>query len=276
MVGKMQRLSADRVMTLMYHRLLPFEIGEPGAGSTVGKPAGNDPYLLPESVFATHVQAITASGSITPRSWDDLGRPCDAAQVWITFDDGHQSDLDAALPILKQSGLCGMFFITTDWIGRGGYMSEQGLRRLTNEGMLVGAHGRSHRYLSSLDENGVREELLLSKARLEDVLGCEVPAMALPGGRNHPSVRRLARELGYRFVFTSRIAVGHIADDPLELPRIPITRGLPSSFVAELLAGDERLLRRMARSASFRELARHLLGDAAYVRLRRLLLSDGV
>ena len=42
------------------------------------------------------------------------------------------------------------FFVTADWIGRDGFMTEDHLRRLLSEGMLIGAPGSSHRYLAAL------------------------------------------------------------------------------------------------------------------------------
>ena len=252
---------------LMYHALVPRN--ELDKGPTVSKDgaARSDPYALSEAVFAEHVSYVARAQANTPRSWDDVSRSTDAPQVWFTFDDGHRSDLEVALPVLKKHALTGMFFITTDWIGTSGFMDAADLRELATEGMLLGTHGSSHRFLADLDDGEVEQELATSKMRLEDVLGSEIAAVALPGGRSHPAARRIARKLGYRFVFTSRIGVADRASDPLDLPRLPVTRGLPASFVADLLAGDERMVRTMARLAQVKGFAKSLLGNRLYHRL---------
>ncbi|MCE5228838.1 polysaccharide deacetylase family protein, partial [bacterium] len=143
---------------------------------------------------------------------------------------------------------------------------------LSSAGMLIGAHGRTHRYLSDLAAFEMDNELRGSRARLEDLLGVPVPGMSLPGGRLSARLRDRIGAAGYRFLFTSRIALASPVDDPLDRPRVPITNWLKEDFLERLLAGDDRQVRAMARSARLRDLAKTVLGNRLYDRLRTAVL----
>jgi peptidoglycan/xylan/chitin deacetylase (PgdA/CDA1 family) len=232
-------------------------------------------YALDHRDFERQMQAIATAGRQTPGDWADLDALSGASAISITFDDGHRSNHELALPVLQRHGLRGIFFITTDWIGTDGFMSAGQLRDLRRSGMLLGTHGCSHAYFSDLEEDALRRELVESKARLEGILGEPVPAVALPGGRNHPAIAELARQAGYRHVFTSRIAQARAGGDPLDWPRIPITHRQPADFISRLLAGDTTLIEAMAKSERRRAMAKKVLGNALYDRLRGWVLKSG-
>jgi peptidoglycan/xylan/chitin deacetylase (PgdA/CDA1 family) len=262
----------------MYHALWrgcddPAALQEAWAADPQLRDPGARLYALDDRVFDLQMQAVARAGRCTPAAWSDLDAPSPDGALWITFDDGHRSNFDLALPILQRHGLHAVFFITTDWIGRDGFMTEDQLRRLRGAGMLLGSHGRSHAYLSDLPTDQLRRELAESKARLEAVLGEPVEALALPGGRNHPDLAATAREAGYRHVFTSRIALAGAVGDRLDWPRIPITNRQPENFVPRLLAGDLSLIAAMAKGERRRAMAKRVLGNALYDRLRGLVVG---
>lgn len=270
----------DAFAILMYHALWP-PLDNPqalkaywDADPHLAK-AGARRYALDQRHFTRQMEAIAQAGKTTPSSWEDLMPSATHAAVWITFDDGHVSNLELALPVLRRFGLRAIFFITTDWIGTKGFMNEQQLRELDGSGMLLGTHGCSHRYFADLSESELRSEMVESKARLEAILGHDVPGLALPGGSNHPAVKRLAGELGYQHVFGSRVALAQGDEDPLEWPRIPMTNGMPEDFLSHLMRGDTAALEHMGRSARLRGLIRRMLGSTAYDRLRSALIRNG-
>src|ERR1700722_18937196 len=58
----------------------------------------------------------------------------------VTFDDGHVSNYEVALPLLQNYGLTARFFITAGWTGqKPDYMSWEDLRKLHNSGQRIGA-----------------------------------------------------------------------------------------------------------------------------------------
>ncbi len=261
----------------MYHALWPaFQNPEEISVHWLQDPQLSDPgarlYALDARSFEQQIIAIAQSGAHTPAQWAELDQVPNRKTVWITFDDGHRSNAELALPILADNGLRGIFFITTDWIGKPGFMSEEQIRQLRRGGMLIGAHGCSHTYFSELKGEALRREMTQSKMRLESILDEPVPALSLPGGRNQPEVQAMATELGYRHLFTSSIAPALANSNPLDWPRVPLTHRQPEDFVARILAGDWSLVNSMARKAALRRFVLGFLGNAAYDKLRSIIL----
>jgi len=127
----------------------------------------------------------------------------DYSEHHITFDDGHLSNYDLALPLLEKYGARSIFFITTDWMGTKGRMSGQHLRELLGQGHLVESHSCSHPFLPDCTDERLRNELECSRRRLEDVLGSPVTAVSLPYGRWDRRVLRACLKAGYSQVYTS-------------------------------------------------------------------------
>jgi peptidoglycan/xylan/chitin deacetylase (PgdA/CDA1 family) len=192
--------------------------------------------------------------------------------VVISFDDGDATNCSVALPLLAARGMVAEFFVTSDFIGRPGMVSEDDVRALAMAGMGVQSHGRSHRFLEDLDAKELDAELIESKRRLESITGQAVTALALPGGRGAERERAAALRLGYRHVLTSIPGVnrGAFANDCRE--RIAITRGLDLDDFSNLLRWRgvrPRLIRVRYRLLSW---PKALLGNRRYERLRARLL----
>jgi peptidoglycan/xylan/chitin deacetylase (PgdA/CDA1 family) len=265
---------------LMYHALWPAsddqarlralwqadaQLREPGARL----------YALDVREFERQARLVAqAGGAGAPSSWDELERGV-LPGPWITFDDGHCSAAQLALPVLLQLGLRAMFFVTTDWIGDDCFLSVSQIRQLSESGMLIGAHGRSHRFLSSLTEDELARELEESRRRLEEMVGMPVTAMSLPGGRGGGRVRQAAARAGFRHVFGSRVALASLPPtDPLDWPRIAVTNRMQEDEVDRIIEGDAAAVSRLAGRARRRRLARALLGEKGYGWVRSMILKD--
>ncbi len=99
----------------------------------------------------------------------------------ITFDDGHVSNYEIALPALAARNLTATFFLTVGWMGsRSGYMDWNQIKALHNTGQRIGAHGWSHTLLTHCDDNALITELSTARLTLEDKLGSAITTMSLP------------------------------------------------------------------------------------------------
>jgi hypothetical protein len=136
--------------------------------------------------------------------------------ITTSWDDGCAQD-ERLAGMLLERGLTGTFYVTT---GHGDPQQAEIARRLHGLGVEVGAHTVSHRPLSSLDEDAVREELVLGRAWLEAVLGAEVRSFCFPHGRFRPSHRALVAAAGYR---VARTTVGFRTEVPLDPLQLPVT-----------------------------------------------------
>lgn len=123
--------------------------------------------------------------------------------VVITFDDGNASDLELALPALRDRGLTATFFVIAGRLGAPHFLDETGVRALAAAGMEIGCHGMHHRRWRGLDQSGLHGELVEAKAILEHTVEQPVTLAACPFGSYDRGVLRALRRCGYRHVFTS-------------------------------------------------------------------------
>ncbi len=90
-------------------------------------------------------------------------------------------------------------------MGRELFISWDEIRQMRAAGMVIGSHTHSHRILRPLPEADQRDELAVSKARLEAELGQPVETIAYPDGSRQAVselTKRLARAVGYRVGFS--------------------------------------------------------------------------
>jgi peptidoglycan/xylan/chitin deacetylase (PgdA/CDA1 family) len=184
----------------------------------------------------------------------------------VTFDDGHVSNYEEALPILQAHGLKARFFITVGWTGqRTGYMGWQQLRALHATGQEIGAHGWTHTLLTHCDSAQLSLELRDARLKLEDGLGAGVPTMSLPGGRYNKRVLEACKEAGYRQIFTSVPQASE--GDAWMVGRLNVVGGMGVDWMERVLDPATGVLAGLARKDKLKGVAKSVLGDSLYARL---------
>lgn len=160
------------------------------------------------------------------------GRSVDGLAA-ITFDDALVGVHRHGLPILQDLEVPATVFAVTDRIGRRAdwwpgsdrVMNASQLRELSELGIDVGAHTRTHASLPSLSPAGVTDEVHGSRKALQDLLGLPIELFAYPFGHVDQPVREAVRAAGYTAAFTfhnGRVLPGA---DPLLLPRLTMWSG---------------------------------------------------
>lgn len=124
--------------------------------------------------------------------------------VGLTFDDGFADFACAAAPILAEFGFTATVFMVAgslggynDWdpLSQRPIMRPDQLRSVHRLGHEVGSHGMRHRRLSDpLQPDALTEEVMGSKAVLEDVLQAPVTGFSYPYGAVGPEVVAAVRE----------------------------------------------------------------------------------
>jgi len=197
------------------------------------------------------------------------GNPGQTLIPEVTFDDGHRSNCEFALPLLKRYGLGAHFFVTVGWIGcRAQYMNWDELRALHAAGQHIGAHGWSHALLTHCSASQLEQELSGARRKLEDELGSPVTTMSLPGGRINQKVLDACWAAGYVEVFTSSPrSEATCRDVRCTVGRLNIRSSFTLAFMEEVLRLDNRLLSKLQRKEQLRTIAKNLLGDSLYARI---------
>jgi peptidoglycan/xylan/chitin deacetylase (PgdA/CDA1 family) len=230
-------------------------------------------YSVSTESFREQLGHLAASGYEVVGIGQALARPeAGRRRVVITFDDGSASDYRVAAPLLAQHGFGATFYVVPGRLGDDGYMTEAEVVALAESGFEIGSHSMTHPYLNDLAAAALETEVAGSKRRLEALLGRPVRHFACPGGRVNGGVRTAVRAAGYESMATSRTGAAPFGTDPFGLPRIAVLRHTTLTQFARLCRAEGLLFRRLPEAA--RGVARRILGNGSYDRLRHALLNE--
>jgi peptidoglycan/xylan/chitin deacetylase (PgdA/CDA1 family) len=249
---------------LMYH-----EIELPGRSMCQSAP-GYVRYVVKESTFRDQLTWMKDNGWHGLSVGQALATEC-TQDVALTFDDGCETDLITAAPLLRQLQYNATFYITVGFLGNRGFLSNAQLRELSDQGFEIGCHSMTHAYLSDLCAKDLQYEMVDSKKALEQITGRSVEHFSCPGGRWSSRVAKVARKAGYQSLATSRMAENTSGTDPFALGRVVVMRATDETSFQLLCRGHG--LWRMRLQDWPRGLAQQILGNRVYDRLRARLLG---
>ena len=121
--------------------------------------------------------------------------------LYLTFDEGYEAGYTSQiLDILRDNGVKAAFFITGDYFDR-----EQDLvKRMIDEGHIVGNHTEHHKNLHTLsDYKKMQEELASLDDKYFALFGEHMRYMRPPEGEYSERVLAAADDSGYKTVFWS-------------------------------------------------------------------------
>jgi peptidoglycan-N-acetylglucosamine deacetylase len=137
--------------------------------------------------------------------------------VTTSWDDGDFCDLKLAT-ILSSYGIHGTFYIPV--IGYDGRhpVGSGDLRELRSQGFEIGGHGLSHHTLPKFRGKELKREVVVCKARLENVLEEPVRMFSYPKGRYSARVVRGLKDAGYEGARTTRMMACDLSFDSFRMP----------------------------------------------------------
>jgi peptidoglycan/xylan/chitin deacetylase (PgdA/CDA1 family) len=265
-----RKRSRRRAVTLLYHDVV--NKGEADESGFPGPHAAR--YKLEADDFERHIAALSRVIASRPVTIDDaLEVRKKAPPLMLTFDDGGVSASTVIERILDRYGWKAHFFVTTDYIGRPGFLTADQIRALRKHGHVIGTHSRSHpQRMSSLGWEALVREWRGSADALADILGEPVTVASIPGGCYSRRVAEAAAFSGFKALFTSEPRTAAPAvDGCVILGRYTIWRGMPPEVSAGL-ASWGRLRATQFLSWNSRKVAK-VLGGEAYVKTLRYVLG---
>jgi peptidoglycan/xylan/chitin deacetylase (PgdA/CDA1 family) len=189
----------SRVMVLMYHALYA------DAAEREAIDATDRPYAVSVENFGAQLDWLARARIPVA---EPLALPDVPLSVVLTFDDGHVSNYRHAWPMLRERHWPGVFFVTSDFIGRRrGFCEWAQLREMAAGGMQIGSHGKTHRFLDDLGDDELDGELRESRAAIESGVGRAAELLSFPGGRYRRRQLETGRAAGYRLFFSSDVGV---------------------------------------------------------------------
>jgi len=126
---------------------------------------------------ATVVRTVGAVRTVTEEASD--GELEDIKKIAITFDDGpHPSYTEQLLDGLKERGVHATFFVT----GEHAELHPDIIKRMQEEGHLIGNHTYSHIQLTKSNRETFKQELIHTNEIIEGITGEEVEYVRPPYG----------------------------------------------------------------------------------------------
>jgi len=240
----------------MYHDVV--RNGDEGASGFPGRGAAL--YKLDRQDFARHLQAIH----------DAVGQ----REVCLTFDDGGASAHNTVAEMLERYGWHGYFLVTTDWIGRSGFLNQEQIRDLDRRGHIIGSHSCSHpTRMARVSWDQMLREWNESTARLAEIVGHRVDIASVPGGYYSRKVALAAAQAGIQTLFTSEpTARVQLVEGCRVVGRYVVQRGMGPEWSAGFAAGG--IVPRLRQSALWnaKQVAK-ALGGELYLQLRESILK---
>jgi peptidoglycan/xylan/chitin deacetylase (PgdA/CDA1 family) len=258
-------MAASRIVFLMYHEL------ELAGRKLCQSQPGYVRYILPLETFRSQMSWMKQSGWRGLNVSQALRFPVERS-VCITFDDGCETDLVAAAPVLREFDFTATFYLTARFLGTPGYLDARQVRDLDAQGFQIGCHSMTHAYLSDLTELELKREVVDAKLEIEQIVGHGIEHFSCPGGRYDQRTLRMARQAGFATVANSQFHANSSSTSPYELGRVAILRDLTLEQFGETCRGRGLWRKRLQHQA--RRSAQRVLGNRAYDNLRAVFLRE--
>ena len=146
--------------------------------------------------------------------------------VAITFDTGHKSVLQNAVPVLAEHGLPYTVFIAADYADQGSeqYMDWNDLRRLSRDKLAtIGIHTAAFTRLSGEPEAEIARQVNNARVKFREQLKQEATLFAYPFGEYDAAYRKYIAGQGFAAAFGQQSGAAWNGADMFALPRFPVT-----------------------------------------------------
>ena len=176
-------------------------------------------------VFKNHIELIKNSGLLFMDPQDfikNFDTPKDQKKILLTVDDGFKSFYDEAWPYLKENKIPFILFVSTEPIGKSGYMTWSQIKEIEKyDFALIGHHSHTHEYLiDDTNEEFILDIETASKIFLEN-LGYIPELFSYPFGEYSKFMKDYISN-NFKLSFGQHSGVIDINKDKYELPRFPI------------------------------------------------------
>ena len=176
-------------------------------------------------IFKEHIEIIKNSNYNFhyPKDFDkDFSTPKTKKEILITVDDAFQSFYTEAWPYLKENRIPFILFVSTEPVGKKGYMTWEQIREVEkNEFAFIGHHSHSHEYLIDVSNSEFILDIEKSNKIFFKELGYVPSLFSYPFGEYSKFMKDYISE-NFKYAFGQHSGVIDLNKDKFELPRFPI------------------------------------------------------
>ncbi len=163
-------------------------------------------YSITAKSFAEFINRKVDEGAIF-LDLSHISNSDNSRNTYITFDDIYKDIYQNAVPILEERNIPYCCFITVGLIDQNSFIERGMLQDLVCSDLCtIGAHTLSHLNLRKQNASVAAQEIIRSKAELEEMLGIPINDFAYPYGSLSSCSKRdicLTQRSGYKRAFSS-------------------------------------------------------------------------
>jgi len=153
---------------------------------------------------------------------EEFNKPKINKKILITIDDGFKSFYNEAWPYLKKNKIPFILFVSTEPVGKNGYMNWNEIKEIENsEYGYIGHHSHTHEYLIDMSEAEFIDDIETSTKIFKDKLGYSPLIFSYPFGEYSLYMKKYIKN-NFKIAFGQHSGVIDINKDKFELPRFPI------------------------------------------------------
>ena len=143
-------------------------------------------------------------------------------KILITIDDAFSSFYENAWPYLKENKIPFILFVSTEPVGKFGYMTWEQIKEIEKEDFaFIGNHSHTHEYLIDFTYEKFKEDIEKSIKIFKDKLGYNPIYFSYPFGEYSLQQQSYISE-HFKYAFGQHSGVIDLNKNKFELPRFPI------------------------------------------------------
>ncbi len=153
---------------------------------------------------------------------NEYNKPKVKKKILITIDDAFKSFYQEAWPYLKENKIPFILFVSTEPIGKRGYMTWDEIKEIDNsEFGLIGHHSHTHEYLIDMKNSDFINDIEIASKIFKKNLGYIPEIFSYPFGEYSYFMKEYISE-NFKVAFGQHSGVIDVNKDKFELPRFPI------------------------------------------------------
>ena len=143
--------------------------------------------------------------------------------IGISVDDADKYFLEVGWPLFKKNNIPVTLFVTTGTISNNQkYINWDQVRKLKEEGVVIGAHSHTHAHMPDISIEEVRNEIETSNKIFLKELG-EIPTLfAFPYGETTNEIIELVKEYKFKVAFGQHSGIINETSNMYYLPRFSL------------------------------------------------------
>ena len=153
---------------------------------------------------------------------DEFKKPKKEKKILITIDDGFKSFYDEAWPYLKENKIPFILFVSTEPVGKNGYMNWEQIKEIESSNLgIIGHHSHSHDYLIDENEENFVNDIETASKIFKEKIGYVPSIFSYPFGEYSLYMKNYISKK-FKIAFGQHSGIIDINKDKFELPRFPI------------------------------------------------------